>query len=116
VVALAKHSEAAHGTFHLVASTPPTQAEMLAALSRVIGLDGARLADVRRVPDDLSPLERRLVHLLAPYTEYLAQDLRLDDRRARAVLDDVGIPPATLDAAAIERLVKLALAGEAVAP
>jgi thioester reductase-like protein len=116
VVALATHSEAAHGTFHLVASTPPTQAAMLAALSRVIGLDGARLADVRRVPDDLSPLERRLVHLLAPYTEYLAQDLRFDDRRARAVLDDVGIPPATLDAAAIERLVELALAGEAVAP
>ena len=111
-VTLAEHPEAKGGTFHLVTSSPPTQAEMLAAISRVIGLDGARIVDARRVPNDQSPLERRLVLMLGPYAEYLAQNVQFDDRRARAILDGAGIPPATINAGTVESLVQLALAGE----
>jgi thioester reductase-like protein len=114
-IALTEHPDAAHGTFHLVMSEPMTQAMVLATVSDAIGLTGARVVDRRCIAADASPLERRLDSVLGPYREYLAQDVRFDDRRARAVLTQAGIPAATLDKEAIERLVGLAIGSESVA-
>jgi nucleoside-diphosphate-sugar epimerase len=114
-VALAEHPAATHGTFHLVTSRPPTQAAVLAMVGRVLGLEGARIVEAHRIGHDASPLERRLMRVLGPYGEYLAQDVRFDDRHARSVLDAAGVPPAVLDTGAVERLVRLALAAETVA-
>ncbi len=114
-VALAEHPKAGHGTFHVVTSEPPTQAAVLAMVSQVLGLEGARVVEAQRVADAGSLLERRLARVLGPYGEYLTQDVRFDDRRARSVLGAAGVPEATLDVDAVERLVGLALASEAVA-
>jgi nucleoside-diphosphate-sugar epimerase len=115
-VALAEHPAGAHGTFHVVTSRPPTQAAVLAMVSQVLGVDGARVVEAYRIACDGSALERRLTRVLGPYTEYLAQDVRFDDERARSVLDAAGVAPAVLDMGAVERLVRLALAEEPAAP
>jgi len=115
-VALAEGPEAAHGTFHVVTSESPTQEAVLAMISQALGLEGARIVEAQQMADDASPFEGRLARMLGPYAEYLAQDVRFDDRRARSVLDAAGVPRATLDVDAVQRLVGLALAGETVAP
>ena len=114
-VTLAEHPDAAHGTFHLVMSEPLTQATILAMVSDAIGLTGARVVDARCLVSDATPLERRLGRVLGPYRDYLAQDVRFDDRRARAVLAVAGVPAATLDMEAVERLVGLAVGRERIA-
>jgi hypothetical protein len=58
---------------------------------------------------DASSLERRVARMLAPYRDYLTQDVRFDDRRARALLDACGVPRPVLDDAALERLIGLAV-------
>jgi nucleoside-diphosphate-sugar epimerase len=113
-VALAEHPNARHGTFHVVMSEPPTQATVLAMISDVLGLEGVHVIEALRISDDASPLERRLARVLGPYTEYLMQDVRFDNRRARSVLDTAGVPEVTLDADGVKRLVGLALASAAV--
>jgi nucleoside-diphosphate-sugar epimerase len=114
-VTLAEHPDAAHGTFHLVMSEPMTQATMLAMVSDAIGLTGARVVAARCRAWDASPLERRLGRVLGPYGEYLEQDVRFDDRRARAILSAAGVPAATIDMEAVERLVGLAIGSTPVA-
>jgi nucleoside-diphosphate-sugar epimerase len=108
-IALAEHPFAARGTFHAVVSEPPTQEAMLAMIAGCLGVRGLRLID-RRAVDLAKPsaLEARVVRMLAPYRDYLEQDVRFDDTMARAVLDRCGVPRPALDAAAVERLVELA--------
>src|SRR2546422_3885219 len=110
IVALAEHAAATRGTFHVVVSGPPTQEAMLGMIAGRLGVRGLRLVDGRA--GDLarpSALEARVARMLAPYREYLEQDVRFDDTGARALLDRCDVPRQALDAAAVERLVELAL-------
>ncbi len=110
VVALAEARAASRGTFHVVVPEPPSQAAMLAMIAGHLGARGLRLVDARTGPvRDRSPLERRVARLLAPYREYLEQDVRFDDSAARAVLDGCGLARPALDVAAVARLVDEAL-------
>ncbi|OLE39238.1 MAG: hypothetical protein AUG00_02950 [Candidatus Rokubacteria bacterium 13_1_20CM_2_70_7] len=110
IVALAEHAAATRGTFHVVVSEPPTQEAMLAMIAGRLGVRGLRLVDGRAgAVANLSGLEARMARMLAPYREYLEQDVRFDDTGARAVLDRCQIPPPVFDRAAVERLVELAL-------
>jgi nucleoside-diphosphate-sugar epimerase len=114
-IALAEHPAARGGTFHLVTSAPPTQAETLAMLADILGLAGARVVAAGEMTGERSAVEARLSRLLAAYGEYLSQDVRFDDREARRVLDAAGVRPATLTPDDIGRLVRSALAAERVA-
>lgn len=89
-----------------------------------LGFDTERYAESWRGPADLPPgspwrgragslskpsaLEARVARMLAPYRDYLEQNVRFDDTLARAVLDRCGVPRPVLDAQAVERLVELA--------
>ncbi len=108
-VALAEHPAAARGTFHVVVSNPPTQAMMLAMIAGDLGVRGLQLID-RRTGDLANPsaLEARVSRMLAPYRDYLEQNVRFDDTAARAVLNRCGVPGPVLDATAVARLVELA--------
>ncbi|MGH7392907.1 MAG: SDR family oxidoreductase, partial [Candidatus Rokuibacteriota bacterium] len=115
VVALAEAPAAGRGTFHLVVPEPPSQSAMLAMIAGHLGVTGLHLVDART--DSLrarSPLEARVAKLLAPYREYLAQDVRFDDGAARAALDGCGVARPALDVSAVGRLVDQALAAAPV--
>lgn len=113
-VALAEHPEAAGGTFHLVVREPPSQAAMLAMLLDRLGLAGLTLEDAAAEPlADPSPIERRVARMLAPYRDYLTQDVRFDDAAAARLLRRRGVPPPALTPAIVHRLVDLALLNEA---
>lgn len=112
-VALAEHPGAVSGTFHLVVSAAPTQAAMLAMIAGRLGVGGLRLVDSGDpVLADASPLERRLARRLAPYREYLEQDVSFDDSLARTVLRRCGVPPPIIDAASVDRLIDWALTSD----
>jgi nucleoside-diphosphate-sugar epimerase len=99
---------ASSGTYHLVASNPPTQTDFLNMLTRHLGVGGARVTDDATLSNS-SPLEARLARMLAPYREYLIHDVVFDDACARKRLDGSGILAPRIDAAEIARLVRLAL-------
>ena len=99
---------ASSGTYHLVASNPPTQTDFLNMLTRHLGVGGARVVEEAALSNP-SPLESRLARMLAPYRKYLTQDLLFDDRCARKSLDGSGILAPRIDTAEIARLVCLAL-------
>jgi hypothetical protein len=109
VAALAQLPAAASGVFHLVAEAP-SQDAMLAMITARLGVRGLRLveAGANGLPD-ASALERRVARMLAPYREYLEQDVRFDDRGARALLDGCGLARPTLGGTAVDRLIALAL-------
>lgn len=99
---------ASSGTYHLVASNPPTQTDFLKLLTRHLGVGGARVTEDATLSNS-SPLEARLARMLAPYREYLTHDVVFDDACARKRLDGSGILAPRIDAAEIARLVRLAL-------
>jgi len=111
-VALAEAPAASGGTFHVVTAEPPPQRAVLDLLAARLGVDGLRVVD-RAGAGEPSPLEARVARMLAAYAEYLEQDVRFDDSRARAVLEACGVPASRLDAAVVGRLVELALDGGA---
>ena len=78
---------ASSGTYHLVASNPPTQTDFLKLLTRHLGVGGARVTEDATLSNS-SPLEARLARMLAPYREYLTHDVVFDDRMPRQPLDE----------------------------
>ncbi len=114
-IVLAEHPGGRSGAFHIVVSEPPTQAAMLRMICRELGLEDARIVEAQQMANDASTLERHLTRVLSPYGDYLAQDVRFDDRHARSVLDVAGVPGATLDTDTVSRLVGWALASGPVA-
>jgi len=109
VVALTELPEAREGTFHLVVADAPTQQAMLTMITEHLGARGLSVVDFRAELANPSPLERRTVRLLAPYWEYLTQDVRFDDATARRFLDRCGIPRPRLSPPEVHRLIDLAL-------
>jgi nucleoside-diphosphate-sugar epimerase len=106
VVALAQDPRAAGGTFHLVCRDAPSQAAVLEMIAARLGVLGLALVDRLDAP---SPEERRLARALAPYREYLAQDVRFDDAAARPLLEACGVAAPALRAHVVGRLVEAAL-------
>ena len=107
---LSEQPGAANGTFHLVVSQPPTQEAMLHMIAARLGVKGLRLIDQRceRMLDP-SPLENRVARMLAPYREYLEQDVSFDDRAARSLLKSVGVSCSRFDHRTIDYLIAMAL-------
>ncbi len=98
-------------TFHLVVSQPPTQQAILQMITYRLGVNRLRLIDERYEPmRDASSLEYRVARMLAPYREYLEQDVSFDDSGARSLLGSAGIACSRLDGKAIDDLIAMALA------
>ena len=110
VAALAEHPAAAGGTFHLVVSNPPTQEAMLQMITSRLGVKGLRVIDERCEPlvSPSSP-EIRVARMLAPYREYLAQDVSFDDIAAQSLLKPVGVSCPRLDEKTVDHLIGIAL-------
>jgi nucleoside-diphosphate-sugar epimerase len=107
---LSEHPGAAGGTFHLVVSQPPTQEAMLQMITSRLGVNGLRLIDERCEPMlDPSSLENRVACMLAPYREYLEQDVRFDDSAARSLLGPAGITCSRLGEKTINDFIAMAL-------
>jgi long-chain acyl-CoA synthetase len=106
---LAEAPGAAGGAFHLVAAAPPTQEQVLAMLLDRLGARGVRVVEAVDLAAP-SALECRVARWLAPYREYLEQDIHFDASAARALLDRAGVPAPVLDARALGALVDVALA------
>jgi len=114
---LSEQPGAAGGTFHLVVSHPPTQEAMLQMITARLGVKGLRLIDERCEPMlDPSSLENRVARMLAPYREYLEQDVSFDDRAARSLLNPVGVSCSRFDQRTIDHLIAMALSepGESI--
>jgi nucleoside-diphosphate-sugar epimerase len=112
ILALARCSEAAGGTFHLVVADAPRQDAMLRMLTTRLGVRGFALVDARGRPiADASRLERRLRAMLGRYRDYLTHDVCFDDRHARRILGRHGLAPATLQGADVRRLINHAFHG-----
>jgi nucleoside-diphosphate-sugar epimerase len=115
MIALLDHPEGEGETFHVVASEPPTQQEMLGMIAGHLRVRGVSLLDRRDgVLIDPSPLERRVERLLSGYRDYLEQDVGFDDRRARRLLDSRGVPRPLLSDDVVRGLIERAL--KTVAP
>ena len=71
-----------------------------------LGALGLALVDRLDAP---TPEERCLARALAPYREYLAQDVRFDDAAARPLLEACGVAAPALRAHVVGRLVEAAL-------
>jgi len=107
---LSEQPGAAGGTFHLVVSQPPTQEAMLQMITSRFGVKGLRLIDGRCEPMlDPSQLESRVARMLAPYREYLEQDVSFDDAAARSLLKPVGVSCSRFDQRTIDYLIAMAL-------
>jgi hypothetical protein len=107
---LAEQPGAAGGTFHLVVSRPPTQEAMLQMITSRLGVNGLRLIDERYEPMlGASSLENRVARMLAPYREYLEQDVSFDDSAAGSLLGPAGITCSRLDEKTIDDLIAIAL-------
>jgi nucleoside-diphosphate-sugar epimerase len=109
IAALADEPEAAGKTVHLVVSEPPSQNEMLQMIASRVGARGLTMVDGDRPIADRSPLELKVARMLAPYRDYLQQDVRFDDTAARALFGRVGIVAPKLDGETVDRLVDVAL-------
>ena len=110
-VALTVHPDATGGTFHVVVSDPPTQEDMLAMITQRLGLRGLSLVDLRHAHlEDPSRLEVKIARMLSGYRQYLKQDLRFDDRAARALLDRCGVERPTISRETVHRLIDAAVA------
>lgn len=110
ITALADHPDAAGGTFHVVTSDPPTLAAVLGMITACLGVRGPHLVeDAGAGLGRPSALEVRVARMLLPYREYLAQRVRFDDTRARALLDGCGVSRAEIGSETVTALVDLAL-------
>jgi hypothetical protein len=58
---------------------------------------------------DPSFLENRVARMLAPYREYLEQDVSFDDSAARSLLAPAGITCSRLDEKTIDDLIAMAV-------
>jgi thioester reductase-like protein len=97
IEALMDRSAATGGTFHLVISKPPTQQAVLQMITSRLDVAGLRLIDARSEPlVHPSPLERKVNRILAPYHEYLEQDVSFDDTAAR-LLKPLGVSCLRID-------------------
>jgi nucleoside-diphosphate-sugar epimerase len=106
---LSEQPDAAGGTFHLVVSQPPTQEAILQMIASRLAVNGLRVIDERCEPMcDPSSLENRVARMLAPYREYLEQDVSFDDSAARSLLKPIGVSCPRLDQASVNELVHLA--------
>ncbi|HET7875917.1 MAG TPA: SDR family oxidoreductase [Methylomirabilota bacterium] len=114
IAVLAEHPAADGIACHLVVPAPPTQAAMLRMIAGHLGVRGLRLVD--GPPPDPTPFEEQVAAMLAPYREYLEQDVRFDDAVARPALAACGVPPPVLDETAVGHLVRAALATPARRP
>jgi hypothetical protein len=75
-----------------------------------LGVNGLRLIDERsEAMTGASSLENRVARMLAPYREYLEQDVSFDDSAARSLLGPAGITCSRLDEKTIDDLVAMAL-------
>jgi nucleoside-diphosphate-sugar epimerase len=106
VVALARDPRAANGTFHLVGRNAPSHSAVLGMIAGRLGAPGLALVDRLDAP---SLEERRLAMALAPYREYLTQDVQFDDGAARRVLEGCGLETPELTPEVVGRLVDAAV-------
>jgi len=110
VVALVRHPGAADQTVHLVVEDAPSNQEMVDAITERCGFSGVVLVDPRHgTLHAPSSLEARIEGMLAGYRDYLAQELRFDDRNARRLLDRLGVARPQLSAETLRRLTDQAL-------
>ena len=98
------------GTVHLVARDAPTQAEVLDAITRRLGVSGLALVDTLTDP---TALERRVARMLQGYREYLRQHVVFDDANARRALPLALLRRARLSPRAFHALIDVALTTEA---
>ena len=111
ICALANQPAAKGGTFHLVASSAPTQQAVLQMITSRLGVIGLRLIDAPCEPlEHSSPLEKKLSRMLAPYHDYLVQDIRFDDTAALSLLKPLGITCPRIDQGTMDRFIDIALA------
>ena len=108
IAQLTEDTEAAGGTFHLVAANPPTQDAVAELVSARLGLRGLRVLEPREELPDPSPLESRIAKTLHPYKEYLEQDVHFDCSATRRLLDRYGLQAPVIDGRQVDRLIELA--------
>lgn len=108
ITQLSQDNDASGGTFHLVASNPPTQNEVAEIIRADLGLHEFRVLGPGDDFYDPSPIELKLRKMLRPYKEYLGQDVRFDDTVARLALNGHGLYPPVIDDEEIMRLIELA--------
>lgn len=110
IAALSTAPAAAGGTFHLT-TADLTQDQFFTALAERYSFPGLRVAQPRGArPSARTRLEARAHALLARHLDELALHRTFDDRRARQVLDPLGLTPPSLHGPALHRFVD-ALAG-----
>jgi nucleoside-diphosphate-sugar epimerase len=108
IAQLTEDTEAAGGTFHLVAANPPSQSAVAEIVSARLGLRGLRVLDPGKELSDPSPLESRLEKMLHPYKEYLEQDVQFDYSATRTLLERQGLHAPLIDNEEINRLIERA--------
>jgi len=102
------------GTFHLVVSSPPTQQAVLQMITSRLGVTGLKLIDAQCEPlERPSALEKKVNRMLAPYYDYLVQDIRFDDTAALFLLKPLDIVCPTIDQGIMDRFIDNALANPA---
>ncbi|HEX7227507.1 MAG TPA: SDR family oxidoreductase [Candidatus Binatia bacterium] len=111
ICALANQPAAKGGTFHLVASSAPTQQAALQMITSRLAVTGLRLIDAHcELLEHPSPLEKKLSRMLAPYHDYLVQDIRFNDTAALSLLKPLGITCPRIDQGTMDRFIDIALA------
>lgn len=111
ISAVANQSATDGGTIHLVASRPPTQQAVLQMITSRLGVTRLRLIDAHCEPlERPSLLEERANRMLAPYYDYLVQDIRFNDTAALSLLKPLGIVCPTIDQGIMDRFIDTALA------
>jgi long-chain acyl-CoA synthetase len=118
VAALARHPEAAGGTFHVTASAQATSVgEIMSMTSGLFDHRNPRVIPPRAYHRIVHPLvkrrvassTRRVLERSEAYFPYFAMRLRFDDARTRALLEPMGIAPPPLPDY-YERLIEFARA------
>ena len=77
-------------------------------MSARLDLHNLQLVDSSEELPNRSALEMRVARLLAPYRDYLQQDVEFDDSVARRLLGRHRIEPPVIDDRELERFLKLA--------
>jgi nucleoside-diphosphate-sugar epimerase len=109
ISALANQPTAKGGTFHLVASSPPTQQAILQMITSRFGVTGLRLIDAQSESlEHPSPLEKKVNRMLAPYCDYLVQDIRFNDTAALSLLKRLGITCPKINQLMMNRFIDIA--------
>lgn len=111
ISAVANQSRLNGGTFHLVTSSPPTQQAVLQMITSRLGVTGLKLIDAHCEPlERPSPLEKKVNRMLAPYYDYLVQDIRFDDTAALSLLKPLDVVCPTIDQGIMDSFIDNALA------